>query len=131
MRDTNEGAVVDVTADLPLGNESDLIPGGALPLELIHDRVGLVQESNSRDGVSVLDGSSFAEGGVRGVEVRAREGFHDGFAGVDVVRFDQQTVEGEAVCESLGGCAVFRKVPGVTGRLAGVGGVTRNFAARG
>ena len=31
LRDPNERAVIDVAAQMPLGKESDLIPGGALP----------------------------------------------------------------------------------------------------
>jgi hypothetical protein len=68
-----------------LGGEGDLVPGGALPAELVHERLHLREESGGRDGVSVLDGPSFAKEGIRGVQVGAGEGFSHGFAREDVV----------------------------------------------
>ena len=79
FRDANKGTVVDVTAQLPLGGEGDLVPGDALPAELVHERLHLGEEGRRWGGVPVLDGPSFAKEGIGGVQVGARESFRHAF----------------------------------------------------
>ena len=129
MRDTDEGAVVDVTAYLPLGDEGDLIPGGAFPAELVDDRLDFGQEGGGRDGVSVLDGTAFAEEDILGVEVGSREGVSGGFAGVNIVCFYQQAMEREAFSHALRRGAVFFPVHGEASGFPGIVRVAQEIPA--
>ena len=124
LRDPNEGAVIDVAAQMPLGEESDLIPGGSLPAKSVYGRMHLGEEVCCRDGVSVLDGSSFTQEDIGSVEVGARERFCDGIARVDVIGLDPYAEGAKTFSSPLVGGAVFLPVPGVSRRFAGVGGVT-------
>ena len=88
-----------MTTQLPLGGEGDLVPGGALPAELVHERLHLGEEGRCRGGVPVLDGPSFAQEGVGSVEMGAWESFCNGLTRVDVVGLDPKAERGKVFCD--------------------------------